>query len=117
MFSGNSECRSTCAADGIQVQYGSKHVLIYCSFKTRQRDESLRYASEPVVIKFYSITPSIVLQKRKILNCKKKNIIFNLEKNFKDASKYRCNKRIRALLLHGAAAWCCCLVLLHGAAA
>ena len=40
-----------------------------CAFKTRQRDESLRYASEPVVM--YSITPSIVMQKIKILNCRK----------------------------------------------
>ena len=54
----------------VQVQHGCKHVLICCAFKTRQGDESLRYASEPVVM--YSITPSIVMQKRKILNCRKK---------------------------------------------
>ena len=48
----------------VQVQYCCKHVLICCAFKTRQRDESLKYASEPVVM--YSITPSIVMQKRKI---------------------------------------------------
>ena len=47
----------------VQVQYGCEHVLICCTFKTRQWDESLRYASEPVVI--YSITPSIRI------NCKK----------------------------------------------
>ena len=110
MFSGNSECRSTCAADST-VQYGCRHVLICCVFKTRQWDESLRYVSEPVVM--YSITPSIVMQKIKILNCRKKKIIFNLEKNLKNASKYGCNKRMRALLLHGDdAAWCCCCMLL-----
>ena len=69
----------------VQVQYGCKHVLICCAFKTRQQDESLRYASEPVVM--YSITPSIITQKRKILNCRKKNL-FNLEKNLKNASKF-----------------------------
>ena len=53
------------------------------AFKTRQRDESLRYSSEPVVM--YSITPSIVTQKRKILNCRKKSI-FNLAKNLKNAA-------------------------------
>ena len=57
----------------VQVQYGCKHVLIYCAFKTRQRDESLRNVSEPVVM--YSITPSIIMQKRKILNCRKKDYI------------------------------------------
>ena len=56
----------------VQVQYGCKYVLICCRFKLRQRDESLRYASELVVN--YSITPSIVMQKRKILNCRKKYI-------------------------------------------
>ena len=55
-----------------QVQYGCKHVLICCAFKTRQRDESLRYVSEPVVM--YSITQSIVMQKRKIFNCRKKRL-------------------------------------------
>ena len=57
-----------------QVQYGCKNVLICCAFQTRQRDESLRYASEPVVM--HSITPRIVMQKRKILNCRKKNYIY-----------------------------------------
>ena len=76
----------------VNVQYGCKHVLICCAFKTRPRDESLRYVSEPVVM--YCITPSIVMQKRKILNCKKK-IIFNLEKNLKNASKNRCNYVIK----------------------
>ena len=71
MCSGNSECRSACAADGT-VKYGCRHVLICCAFKTRQWDESLRYASEPVVM--YSIPPSIVMQKRKILNCRKKKL-------------------------------------------
>ena len=56
----------------VQVQYGCKHVLICCALKTRQRDESLRYASEPVVMN--NITPSIVMQKRKILNCRKKRL-------------------------------------------
>ena len=56
----------------VQVQYGCKHVLIRCTFKTRQLDESLRYASEPVVM--YSITLSIVMQKRKILNYRKKRL-------------------------------------------
>ena len=71
MFSGNSECRSTCAADST-VQYGCRHVLICCVFKTRQQDESLRYASEPVVM--CSIIQSVVMQKRKILNCRKKRL-------------------------------------------
>ena len=56
----------------VQVQYGCKHVLICCAFKTRQWDESLRYTSEPVAM--YSITPNIVMQKRKILNCRKKRL-------------------------------------------
>ena len=57
----------------VQVQYGCRHVLICCAFKTRQWDESFRYASEPVFM--YSITLSIAMQKRKILNCRKKNYI------------------------------------------
>ena len=56
----------------VQVQYGCKRVLICFAFKTRQWDESLGYASEPVVK--YSITPSIVMHKRKILNCRKKKL-------------------------------------------
>ena len=92
----------------VQEQNGYKHVLICCHFKTRQRDKSLRYTSEPVVM--YSITPSIVMQKRKI-------IIFNLEMNLKNAGKYRCNKRMRALLLHAACCSCCMLLhLLHASA-
>ena len=56
-----------------------------------------------LAVVMFSITPSIVMQKRKILNCRKK-IIFNLENNLKNARKYSCNKRMRTLLLHGAAA-------------
>ena len=61
----NSECRSNISWPMQQVQDGWEHVRSV----EQERDESLRYAAEPVVM--YSITPSIVMQKRKILNWKK----------------------------------------------